>query len=67
MDYTIKLEANAVTDRLFICMTQKNHADDRGRAAELEFYLPAGVTPFDTSQLKRIWARLFSHRVEPLE
>lgn len=66
MDYTIKPETNAVTGRLFICMIQGDHADDRGRATELEFYLPAGVTPpVDASRFERIWATLFSHCVEP--
>jgi hypothetical protein len=41
-------------------MTQINPADDRERATEPKFYLPAGVTPpFDASWFERIRATLF--------
>jgi len=45
-------------------MSQRNHADDRNRATESKFYLPAGVTlSSETSWFGRLWATLFNHRV----
>jgi len=47
-------------------MGQRNRADDRDRATEPEFYLPAGVySAFDTSRFERLWGTLFDHYVEP--
>ncbi len=49
-------------------MPQRTHPDERDRATESKFYLPAGVTPpFDASRFERLWAALFKHQVEPLE
>ncbi|MBS3761060.1 MAG: hypothetical protein V5A43_07535 [Haloarculaceae archaeon] len=46
-------------------MAQHNHADDRDRAIESNFYLPGGITPpFDANGVERLWARLVNHRVE---
>lgn len=59
-----KLQNNAVTGLLFICMPQRNQADDKDRATESKFYLPAGV-PFDANRFERIWAALFDHSVGP--
>jgi len=45
-------------------MAQQSHADDRGRATESKFYLPAMVTPsIEASRFERIWASLFDHQV----
>ncbi len=47
-------------------MAQRNHTDDRARATESKFYLPAGVGPsFISSRLEGIWATLFNHQVGP--
>jgi hypothetical protein len=47
-------------------MSQRNRADDRDSATEPEFYIPAGATSsFDTGWFERLWAKLFSHDVEP--
>lgn len=47
-------------------MPQRTHPDGPDQATESKFYLPAGVTPsFDASQVKRIWATLFEHQVDP--
>ena len=48
-------------------MTQKNHTANRDRDGELKFYLPAGVSPLDISQFRRIWGTLFGNRAEPPE
>lgn len=46
-------------------MAQKTRADDRARATESKFYLPAGATQsFVASRLERLWAALFNHGVE---
>ncbi len=65
MRYTVKLETNAVTDVLFVCMPQRNHADDQARATESKFYPPAGSDPsFVASRLEWLWATLFNHGIE---
>jgi len=65
MGYTDKLETDAVTGPLFVCMTQRNRTDDRAKATESKFYLPAASTPPSVaSRLERIWATLFSHGIE---
>ena len=66
MGYTHKLQNNAVVGTLFVHMAQRNHSEDRDRATEPKFYLPAGVTlPLDASRFERFWATLFSQRPEP--
>ena len=50
---------------VYINMAQRDHADDRGSDTELEFYLPAVITPpADTSRFERLWALLFDQDVE---
>ena len=47
-------------------MPQQLHTDDRDSVGDVEFYLPAGLTPlFGVRRLERIWARLSSDRVDP--
>jgi hypothetical protein len=65
MDYTVKPETDAVTGLFFTCMSQRTRANDRDRATESKFYLPAGTTPsFVASRLERIWTTLFSYGIE---
>jgi hypothetical protein len=45
-------------------MTQRNRVENRRRATEQKFYLPAGTSlPFVASQVERVWTALFDHRV----
>jgi hypothetical protein len=45
-------------------MAQRNRVENRARATESKFYLPAGAAfPFLASQLERVRAKLFNHRV----
>jgi hypothetical protein len=47
-------------------MAAKTRADDRDSSTDLEFYLPAGITPSsETSRLERFWGYLFNHGIEP--
>ena len=65
MDYTVKPEADGATALLLTCMRQKTRADDRVRATESKFYLPAGAsTSFVASRVEAIWSMLFSHGIE---
>jgi len=65
MDYTVKPETDAVTGLLFVRMTRRTRTDDRIRAAESKFYLPAGTTQsFVASRVESIWATLFDHGIE---
>lgn len=46
-------------------MAQKDYADDRGSETEIQFYLPATVTPtFVTSRIVRLWASLRNQFIE---
>ncbi len=46
-------------------MAQRARSDERDRAAESKFYLPAGSAPSVVAdRLERIWATLFVHGVE---
>jgi hypothetical protein len=65
MGYRNKPETDAVTDRLFVCMAQRTHVDDRSSAVESKFYLPAGVDPSESDRFERLWAMLFDHDVDP--
>jgi len=66
MGYTVKLATDAVTGVLFGCMAQRTRPDDRARAAESKFYLPAGPSQSEVaSWVERVWAALFNHGIEP--
>jgi hypothetical protein len=46
-------------------MAQRTRADDRVKAPESKFYLPAGAFPsFVASRVADIWSMLFSHGIE---
>jgi hypothetical protein len=47
-------------------MAENTHADERGNATELKFYVPAGSTsPSIAGRIELILSELFSHGVEP--
>jgi hypothetical protein len=49
-------------------MAQRHQADDRVRATESKFYLPAGnPSSFLASRFESVWAALFKHQVETSE
>ncbi|WP_162562439.1 hypothetical protein [Salinigranum rubrum] len=46
-------------------MPQRIRADDRVRATESKFYLPAGATTsLVAGRLERVWKTLFNHGIE---
>ena len=65
MDYTVKPETDGATVLLSNRMTQRTRPDDRVRATESKFYLPAGgTTSFVAGRLERVWTTLFDHGIE---
>ena len=64
MDYTIKLQTDAVTGPPSVRMPPRTHTELRDGATKPKFYLPVGVnSSFEPGRLKRVWATLFNHRI----
>lgn len=46
-------------------MAARTRADERGRATESKFYIPAGPTSSSVAgRIESLWAALFNHGIE---